>query len=92
MSTGFEEFRQLREVGVFSYLDIPCLKRHGNVLGCVTSEMAMGSRFHKVEPMLGERAAHGQPTARFGTVTNSPDCSWMEMVHEKLLDVMVENE
>ena len=54
--------------------------------------MAMGSRFYKVEPMLGERAAHGQPTARFGTVTNSPDCSWMEMVHEKLLDVMVENE
>ena len=22
-----------------------------------------GFRFHKVEPMLGERAAHGQPTA-----------------------------
>ena len=92
MGTGFEEFRQLREVGVFSYLDIPCLKRHDNVLGCVRPEMAMGSRFHKVELMLGEMAAHGQPTARFGTVKNSSDCSWTEMVHDKLLDVMVEKE
>ena len=31
--------------------------------------MAMDYRFHKVEPMLGERTAHGQSTARFG------DCS-----------------
>ena len=31
-----------------------------------------GFRFHKVEPMLGEWAAHGQPTARFGTVKNIP--------------------
>ena len=36
--------------------------------------MAMDSRFHKVELMLGERAAHGQPTARFEIVKNSPDC------------------
>ena len=36
--------------------------------------MAMDSRFHKVELMLGERAAHRQPTARLGTVKNSPDC------------------
>ena len=36
--------------------------------------MAMDSRFHKVKPMLGERAADGQPTAQFGTVKNSPDC------------------
>ena len=34
--------------------------------------MAMDYWFHKVEPMLGERAAQGQPTARFGTVKNSP--------------------
>ena len=47
--------------------------------------MAMDSRFHKVEPMLGERATHRQPTARFGTVKNSPDCSWTKMVHVKLL-------
>ena len=54
--------------------------------------MAMGSRFHKVEPMLGERATHGQPTAPFGTAKNSQDCSWTKMVHEKLLNVMLENE
>ena len=35
--------------------------------------MAMDSRFHKVEPMLGERVVHGQPTAQFGTVKNSLD-------------------
>ena len=46
--------------------------------------MAMDFRIHKVEPMLGERAAHEQPTARFGTVTNSLDCSWTKMVHVKL--------
>ena len=32
--------------------------------------MAMDSRFHKVEPMLSEKTAHGQPTARLGTVKN----------------------
>ena len=47
--------------------------------------MAMDSRFHKVEPMLGERAAHGQPPARFGTVKNNLDCSWTKMVYVKLL-------
>ena len=40
-------------------------------LGVVGLEMAMDSRFYKVEPMLGEKAAHGQPTARLGTVKNS---------------------
>ena len=36
--------------------------------------MAMHSQFHKVEPMPGERASHGQPTASLGTVKNNPDC------------------
>ena len=40
----------------------------------VRPEMTMDSRFHKVELMLGERAAHGQPTAHLGTVKNSPNC------------------
>ena len=62
MGTDFEEFRQLREVGVFFYLDIPCLKRHDNGLGVERPKMAMDSRFHKVEPMLSERVVHGQPT------------------------------
>ena len=42
------------------------------VFGVVEPEMATDSSFHKVEPMLGERAAHGQPTARLGTIKNSP--------------------
>ena len=36
--------------------------------------MAMDSRFHKVELMLGARVAHRQPTAHLGAVKNSPDC------------------
>ena len=32
-----------------------------------------GFQFHKVEPMLGERATHGQPTAQIGIVQNIPD-------------------
>ena len=44
--------------------------------------MAMDSQFHKVEPMLGMRAAHGQPIARLGTVKNSPSLlDWTEYVH-----------
>ena len=30
------------------------------------AENGHGFQFHKVESMLGEMAAHGQPTARFG--------------------------
>ena len=37
-----------------------------------------GFRFHKVEPMLGEWAAHGQPTACLGTVKNSPGLHWLD--------------
>ena len=47
-----------------------------------------GFRFHKVEPMLSERAAHGQPTSQFGTVKNSPDVLVRpKNVHVKLLEV-----
>ena len=38
---------------------------------CCWAENGHGLRFHRVEPMLGERASHGQPTAQFGTVKNS---------------------
>ena len=31
-----------------------------------------GIRFHKVEPMFGEWAAHDSPLLCFGTVKNSP--------------------
>ena len=42
------------------------------VLGVCEAENGIDFRFHKVEPMLGETAVHGQPTARFRTVKNSP--------------------
>ena len=41
------------------------------LFGCCWDGNGHGFRFHKVEPMLGERAAHGQPTVQFGTVKNS---------------------
>ena len=54
VGTGIVEFRQLREVGVFSYLDIICLKSHENSFGCCEAGNGHGFRFHKVEPMLDE--------------------------------------
>ena len=41
-------------------------------LGVVGPKNGHGFRFHKVELMLGERAAHGHPTAQFGTIKKSP--------------------
>ena len=43
MGAGIVEFGQLREVGVFSYLDIPCLKGHENGFECC--EAGNGHRF-----------------------------------------------
>ena len=40
--------------------------------GCFWAENGLGFQFHKVEPILGEWATHRQPTARLGTVKNSP--------------------
>ena len=74
MDTSIVEFRKLREVGVFFYLDILCLKSHDNGFGCCEAGNNHGFRFQEVEPMLDEGAAHGQPTYWFGTVKNSPDC------------------
>ena len=54
MDTGFVEFRQLREVGVFSYLDIPCLKSHEIVLDVVRPKMAMDFDSKEVELILDE--------------------------------------
>ena len=43
-----------------------------------------------MKPMFSERAAHGQPTARFGTVKNSLDCGWTQMAHVKLLVLLLD--
>ena len=49
-------------------------------LGVFGPQNSHGFRFHKVEPMLSEWAAHGQPTARLRTIKNSPDLlGWTEI-------------
>ena len=73
MGTGIMEFWQLREVGVFFYLDILCLKSHENGFGCCEARNGHGVRFQEVEPMLDEGVVLGQPTYWFGTIKNSPD-------------------
>ena len=46
---------------------------------CFWAGSGHGFWFHKVEPMLGDWAAHGQPTARLGTIKNSPGLlGWTE--------------
>ena len=63
--THFGQFR-----GCFEWLcDNLCNKLW---FGCFWAGNGHGLRFHKVEPMLGEWAAHRQPTARLETVKNSP--------------------
>ena len=73
MGTGIVGFRQLREVGAFSYLVISCLKCHENGFGCCEAGNGHGFRFQEVEPMLDEGVVLGKPTDWFGTVKNNPD-------------------
>ena len=67
-------FEKLREVGVFSYLVISCLKARKMVLGVVRPEMAMNFDSKEVESMLEEGVVHGQPLHCFGTFKNSLEC------------------
>ena len=69
-----ESFEKFRKVGVFSYLIESLFRSLVNGFVCVRPKMAMDSRFHKVEPMLGERAAHRQPIACLGTVIIASMC------------------
>ena len=74
MGTGIMEFRQLREVGVFFYLDILCLKSHENNIGCCEAGNGHGFRFQEVEPMLDEGGpSMDSPRTGLGTDKNSPD-------------------
>ena len=47
VGTSFVEFRQLREVEVFFYLDILCLKIHENGFGCGEAGNGQGFRFQR---------------------------------------------
>ena len=44
------------------------------VLGVVRPGKAMDFSSIRVDPMLDEGDAHGQPTDWFGTIKNSPGC------------------
>ena len=66
LGTSFVEFRQLREVWVFFYLDILCLKAMKMVLGVVKPEMAMDFGSKEVEPMLDEGAVMDSPCTVMG--------------------------
>ena len=57
------------------------------VLGVVRPKMAMDSRFHEVEPMLGERVVHGQPTDYLGLLKIVRIACWTEVVHVNLLEL-----
>ena len=81
MGIDIVEFRQLREVGVFFYLDILCLKSNENGFGCCEAGMAMDFGSKKVEPMLDEGVVHGQPTYCFGTAKKSGLMVGLKFVH-----------
>ena len=49
----------------------PCVKLW---FGCCWAGNGQGFRFHKVEPMLGKRAAHGQPTTQFAWLDKKRPC------------------
>ena len=63
--TCFGQFR-----GCFQWLCDNLAMNYG--LGVFWAGNGHGFRFHKVEPMLGEWATHGQPTAHLRIVKNSP--------------------
>ena len=62
VDTDFVEFRQLREVGVFSYLVISCLKAMTMVLGVVRPRRATNFDSKKWNQCMMRGAVHGQPT------------------------------
>ena len=88
MGTDIVECRQLREVGVFSYLNILCFKDHENGVGCCEVGMAMDFGSKEVEPMLNEGAVYGRPTYCFGTVKKSVLMVGLKFVHVFFLHVI----
>ena len=90
MGTGIVEFRQLQEVGVFSYSDIPCLKSHENGFGVVKPKMIVHSSPKKMG--LSVRSGdypwtvHGLIWGCFGLPGTD---LWTEIVHVFFLHVIV---
>ena len=87
MGTGIVEFRQLREVGVFFYLDIICLKSHENGFGCCEAGNGHGFRFQEVVPMLDEGSSLDSPRTGLGLLKIVLIACWIEIVHLKLFEL-----
>ena len=93
MDTGFVEFRQLREVRVFSYLVTSYLKSHEMVFG--SYEVKMAKHFSPKKRGLHARSGDCPWTVHGWTwdcVTQSRNLIRTDSVHVKFLDVIVENE
>ena len=73
MGTGIVEFQQLRDVGVFSYLVISCLKIHENGFGSCEAENGHEIRSQRkgTEYLVG--TVLGQSTACSGTALCSSE-------------------
>ena len=82
-------FEKLREVGVFFYLDILCLKIHENGFGCCEAGNGHGFRFQEVEPMLDEggEASLDIPWTNLGLLKTVQIACWTEIVHMNLLEL-----
>ena len=68
MGTSFVEFRQLREVGVFSYLIYSLTKSIVNDLGFMRPERAMDFGSKEVEPRLMKGLSMDSPHTVFKTI------------------------
>ena len=82
MGTGIVEFQQLREVGVFSYLVISCLKSHENGFGSFEAGNGheIWSQRKGTEYLVG--TILGQSTAFCGTALCSPELVvGLEFIH-----------
>ena len=73
MGIGIVEFRKLREVGVFFYLDILCIKGHENGFRCCETEKGHGFRFQEMELMLDESGLSMDSTRTVMGLLKSPD-------------------
>ena len=86
------EFWKLREVGVFFYLDILCLKSHKNGFGCCEAGNDHGFRFQEMEPMIEEGGGGGgsssdSPQTDLGLLKTVRIACWTGIVHVNLIEL-----
>ena len=78
------EFRQLREVGVFSYLVIFYLKIHENGLGCCEAGNGHGFSWNRC---LMRGPSMDKPQTDLGLLKTVWIACWTEIVHVNLLEL-----